>query len=45
MKFLKLKVARLLAEFPDRNRYRPVAYGNSRAGKQLLEFADENIFV
>ncbi|MDR3267427.1 MAG: HAD-IB family hydrolase [Tannerella sp.] len=39
------KVNRLLAEFPDRSKYRLVAYGNSRGDKQLTEFADEGTIV
>jgi HAD superfamily hydrolase (TIGR01490 family) len=39
------KVNRLLVEFPDRSKYRLVAYGDSRGDKQLTEFADKGTIV
>ena len=38
------KVNRLLAEFPNRNEYRLVAYGDSRGDRELIDFADEGYY-
>jgi len=38
------KVDRLLEQFPKRNNYKFIAYGDSRGDKELIEFADEGFF-
>jgi len=40
----KEKVNRLMAEFPNRNEYRLVAYGNSSGDKELIDFADDGYY-
>ena len=39
------KVNRLLAEFPKRNEYRLVAYGDSHGDKELIDFADNGYYI
>ena len=38
------KVNRLLSEFPNRNEYRLVAYGDSSGDKELIDFSDEGFY-
>jgi HAD superfamily hydrolase (TIGR01490 family) len=38
------KVNRLLKEFPNRNEYKLVVYGDSKGDKKMLEFADEGFY-
>ena len=38
------KVDRLLAEFPNRNEYHLVAYGDSCGDRELINFADEGYY-
>jgi len=40
----KEKVIRLLEEFPNRNDYYLIAYGNDKGDKELIEFADEGYY-
>lgn len=39
------KVNRVLAAFPEREKYYLIAYGDSRGDKELLAFADERYWV
>jgi len=38
------KVNRLLAVFPDRKKYKFIAYGDSRGDKELISFSDEGFY-
>ena len=38
------KVNRLLAEFPNRDEYQLVVYGDSRGDKELISFADKGFY-
>ena len=38
------KVNRLLELYPDKSKYKLIAYGNSIGDKQLIEFADEGFY-
>lgn len=38
------KVNRLLIQFPNRNEYKLIAFGNSLGDKELIKFADEGLW-
>ena len=38
------KINRLLMEFPNRNEYRLVVYGDSRGDRELIDFADDGYY-
>ena len=38
------KVNRLLSEFPNRDKYQLIAYGDSRGDKELIDFADKGYY-